>query len=160
MGALVKAYVVVGVRLSDVFRTEVVKEKARKYDPDTGEPRTVEVARRRFYLFEREIEEPQETDPENWGLLAGLSHYQRSPCWGSPADNPWDRLDPDSVVGVPVAETDNLACCGEVLPIPPDAGQAAAQKAAAALLGAMRKVGSAAGTFPDIRMFLVGYAGC
>jgi len=79
----VSSYLLVGVRLSDVFRVEEKTVEMIVYDPLTGLPYNKKSIEEKYYLFDKEIQKLIEKFPHYWKyssesvekLLEGLEIY-------------------------------------------------------------------------------------
>lgn len=69
------SYLMAGVRLSDIFEVIPVEEEVTRYNEIDGSPYHKVIKHSRFYLFGKEIKEPEDMDPNDWkweDLFAGL----------------------------------------------------------------------------------------
>lgn len=75
MGISVYSRLMVGALWSDLYREEQLTKTVTKYNPDTGEPYSVEQdAGRRFWLCG--IESVEWSDPQSWARTVGLEAHE------------------------------------------------------------------------------------
>jgi hypothetical protein len=102
------AYVVVGVRLSNLVKVEDFESEVTKYHPDTGKPYRVCKKSRSYFWCGRPMDTPAERDPSDWDLpmLSGLKVYEsgfveREDCRRYVVGSLIAKGDEDDVVDIP-----------------------------------------------------------
>lgn len=147
MGCTYEQYVVVGVRLSELFQVEHHQTSVTKYNQDTGVPYQQPVTVLKFLWRGQEIPEPDEYYPEEFvtNLAPGMDVYSSGESARNHRGKGWNQYDfRQFIVGVAVAKTGES---GGVDGIEPEALEAAKQT-----------VKDALGMEPQL--YLVSYISC
>lgn len=103
MSAYFAANVVVGIKVSEIYKEEFISAEVTKYNPDTGVPYQSKIVNKKFFLFGHEIAQPVEPHPDEWKALRipGLKIYSIGGCR---KDYDYDMF----VFGISIAKSEDM----------------------------------------------------